>query len=95
MLALSGPKTTILVIIQQHLINESMIISFCTTVSYILFLQIGYEIRSTNVHDQMTELWKKHFEVKIVPKSKVYMNLQLQTCLNVRCDQDLRFILLF
>ncbi|XP_076913091.1 uncharacterized protein LOC143571594 isoform X1 [Bidens hawaiensis] len=44
MLALSGPKTTIL---------------------------IGYEIRSTNVHEQMIELWKKHFEVKIVPKSKM------------------------
>ncbi|CAI9290019.1 unnamed protein product [Lactuca saligna] len=44
MLALSGPKTTIL---------------------------IGYEIRSTNVHEQMIQLWKKHFEVKIVPKSKM------------------------
>lgn len=44
MLALSGPKTTIM---------------------------IGYEIRSTNVHEQMMQLWKKHFEVKIVPKSKM------------------------
>ncbi|KAI3523383.1 hypothetical protein L1887_01455 [Cichorium endivia] len=44
MLALSGPKTTIL---------------------------IGYEIRSTNVHEQMIQLWKKHFEVKVVPKSKM------------------------
>ncbi|KAJ0616844.1 putative lysine methyltransferase, S-adenosyl-L-methionine-dependent methyltransferase [Helianthus annuus] len=44
MLALSGPKTTIL---------------------------IGYEIRSTNVHEQMIQLWKKHFEVKTVPKSKM------------------------
>ncbi|KAI7724923.1 hypothetical protein M8C21_012701 [Ambrosia artemisiifolia] len=44
MLALSGPKTTIL---------------------------IGYEIRSTNVHEQMIQLWKTHFELKIVPKSKM------------------------
>ncbi|KAJ0778388.1 putative lysine methyltransferase, S-adenosyl-L-methionine-dependent methyltransferase [Helianthus annuus] len=44
---------------------------------------IGYEIRSTNVHEQMIQLWKKHFEVKTVPKSKVYVILQLQTCLNV------------
>ncbi|KAF5819827.1 putative lysine methyltransferase, S-adenosyl-L-methionine-dependent methyltransferase [Helianthus annuus] len=44
MLALSGPKTTIL---------------------------IGYEIRSTNVHEQMIQLWKKHFEVKTLPKSKM------------------------
>ncbi|PWA75199.1 hypothetical protein CTI12_AA126160 [Artemisia annua] len=43
MLALSGPRTTIL---------------------------IGHEIRSTNVHEQMIELWKKHFEVKTVPRSK-------------------------
>nr|XP_043631044.1 protein N-lysine methyltransferase METTL21A isoform X2 [Erigeron canadensis] len=44
MLALSGPKTTIV---------------------------IGHEIRSTNVHEQMIQLWKKHFEVKMVPKSKM------------------------
>ncbi|KAK9072620.1 hypothetical protein SSX86_009055 [Deinandra increscens subsp. villosa] len=49
MLALSGPKTTIL---------------------------IGYEIRSTNVHEQMIQLWKKHFEVKIVPKSKMDIKYQ-------------------
>ncbi|XP_028089210.1 protein-lysine methyltransferase METTL21D isoform X2 [Camellia sinensis] len=44
MLALSGPKTTIL---------------------------LGYEIRSTNVHEQMLNLWKRNFEVKIVPKTKM------------------------
>lgn len=44
MLALSDPKTTIV---------------------------IGYEIRSTNVHEQMLNLWKKHFEVKIVPRAKM------------------------
>ncbi|XP_071711661.1 uncharacterized protein [Rutidosis leptorrhynchoides] len=49
MLALSGPKTTIL---------------------------IGHEIRSTNVHEQMISLWKKHFEVKTVPKSKMDMKYQ-------------------
>nr|GMD67226.1 protein N-lysine methyltransferase METTL21A isoform X1 [Ipomoea batatas] len=43
-LALSGPKTTIL---------------------------LGYEIRSTNVHEKMLELWKRNFEVKTVPKAKV------------------------
>lgn len=49
MLALSGPKTTIL---------------------------IGYEMRSTNVHEQMIQLWKKHFEVKVVPKSKMDIKYQ-------------------
>ncbi|XP_047308203.1 protein N-lysine methyltransferase METTL21D isoform X2 [Impatiens glandulifera] len=32
---------------------------------------LGYEIRSTNVHEQMLELWKRNFEVKIVPRSKM------------------------
>lgn len=44
MLALSGPKTTIL---------------------------LGYEMRSTNVHEQMLRLWKRNFEVKNVPKAKM------------------------
>ncbi|CAI9104983.1 OLC1v1003789C1 [Oldenlandia corymbosa var. corymbosa] len=43
-LALSGPKTTIM---------------------------LGYEIRSTNVHEQMLDLWKRNFEVKTVPRSKM------------------------
>lgn len=43
-LALSGPKTTIM---------------------------LGYEIRSTNVHEKMLEMWKRNFEVKTVPKSKM------------------------
>ncbi|XP_058199941.1 uncharacterized protein LOC131314956 [Rhododendron vialii] len=44
MLALSGPKTTIL---------------------------LGYEMRSTNVHEQMLHLWKRNFQVKNVPKAKM------------------------
>ncbi|KAL0436386.1 UNVERIFIED_CONTAM: hypothetical protein Sradi_0346500 [Sesamum radiatum] len=43
-LALSGPRTTIL---------------------------LGYELRSTNVHDRMLDLWKRNFEVKSVPKAKM------------------------
>ncbi|KAK4709249.1 hypothetical protein R3W88_030174 [Solanum pinnatisectum] len=43
-IALSGPKTTIL---------------------------LGHEIRSTNVHEKMLETWKRHFEVKTVPKAKM------------------------
>ncbi|KAJ6670381.1 S-ADENOSYL-L-METHIONINE-DEPENDENT METHYLTRANSFERASES SUPERFAMILY PROTEIN [Salix viminalis] len=48
-LALSGPKTTIL---------------------------LGYEIRSTNVHERMLDMWKKNFEVKTVPKAKMDCNYQ-------------------
>ncbi|KAL6204873.1 hypothetical protein ACLB2K_022140 [Fragaria x ananassa] len=32
---------------------------------------LGYEIRSTNVHAQMVEMWKRHFVVKLVPNSKM------------------------
>ncbi|WJZ89753.1 hypothetical protein VitviT2T_008948 [Vitis vinifera] len=32
---------------------------------------LGYEIRSTNVHEQMLDMWKQNFEVKIIPKAKM------------------------
>ncbi|KAJ8751393.1 hypothetical protein K2173_016593 [Erythroxylum novogranatense] len=32
---------------------------------------VGYEIRSTSVHEQMLDMWKRHFEVKIVPRTKM------------------------
>lgn len=35
------------------------------------FWKLGYEIRSTSVHEQMLEMWKRNFEVKLVPNSKV------------------------
>ncbi|KAF4350836.1 hypothetical protein G4B88_029209 [Cannabis sativa] len=34
-------------------------------------LMVGYEIRSTSVHEQMLSMWKENFEVKIVPNSKM------------------------
>ncbi|ESQ36078.1 hypothetical protein EUTSA_v10008555mg [Eutrema salsugineum] len=43
-LALSGPKTTVM---------------------------LGYEIRSTIVHDKMLRMWKDNFEVKTIPRSKM------------------------
>ncbi|CAL1366905.1 unnamed protein product [Linum trigynum] len=48
-LALSSPKTTIL---------------------------LGYEIRSTNVHEKMLAMWKNNFQVKTVPKSKMHYKYQ-------------------
>ncbi|ONI00886.1 hypothetical protein PRUPE_6G109400 [Prunus persica] len=32
---------------------------------------IGYEIRSTSVHEQMLQMWRRNFDVKIVPNSKM------------------------
>ncbi|KAH6814016.1 S-adenosyl-L-methionine-dependent methyltransferases superfamily protein [Perilla frutescens var. frutescens] len=37
---------------------------------------LGYELRSTNVHDQMLDLWKRNFEVKSVPKAKMHIEYQ-------------------
>ena len=35
-------------------------------------IQLGYEIRSTTVHEKMMEMWKSNFIVKTVSKSKVW-----------------------
>ncbi|KAJ4971599.1 hypothetical protein NE237_004698 [Protea cynaroides] len=32
---------------------------------------LGYEIRSTTVHEQMLDLWKNNFDVKTIPKAKM------------------------
>lgn len=32
---------------------------------------LGYELRSSTVHEKMTQLWKENFDVKIIPKSKM------------------------
>uniref|UniRef100_A0A0D9VMQ4 Uncharacterized protein n=1 Tax=Leersia perrieri TaxID=77586 RepID=A0A0D9VMQ4_9ORYZ len=34
-------------------------------------IMIGYEIRSTTVHEQMMQMWKSNFNVKTVSKSKM------------------------
>lgn len=48
-LALSGPKTTVL---------------------------LGYEIRSTNVHEKMLDAWKCHFDVKTIARAKMDAKFQ-------------------
>ncbi|XP_043703342.1 protein-lysine methyltransferase METTL21D [Telopea speciosissima] len=32
---------------------------------------LGYEIRSTTVHEQMLHMWKNNFDVKTIPKAKM------------------------
>ncbi|CAA0832604.1 S-adenosyl-L-methionine-dependent methyltransferases superfamily protein [Striga hermonthica] len=39
-------------------------------------IMLGYELRSTNVHDQMLDLWKMNFEVKSIPKAKMHSEYQ-------------------
>ncbi|KAM7279026.1 hypothetical protein ACFE04_006160 [Oxalis oulophora] len=40
-------------------------------------IMIGHEIRSTSVHEQMLDMWKRNFEVKIIPKNKHFCKLQI------------------
>lgn len=37
---------------------------------------LGYELRSTDVHDQMLKLWRRNFEFKSIPKSKMHREYQ-------------------
>ncbi|XP_010532292.1 PREDICTED: protein-lysine methyltransferase METTL21D [Tarenaya hassleriana] len=34
-------------------------------------VMLGYEIRSTSIHEKMLQIWKDNFEVKIIPRSKM------------------------
>lgn len=69
--ALAGPKTTIMVwnITFIHIFPLDIIAGLFIHTCYV---KLGYEIRSTNVHEQMLEMWKKNFEVKTVSQSKVH-----------------------
>ncbi|KAL8152214.1 hypothetical protein V2J09_009974 [Rumex salicifolius] len=42
-------------------------------------VMLGYEIRSTSVHEKMLELWKSNFDVKTIPKSKMHSRYQHQS----------------
>ncbi|KMZ75863.1 putative methyltransferase family protein [Zostera marina] len=37
---------------------------------------LGYEIRSTMVHDQMIDMWKSNFNLKSIPRSKMDVKYQ-------------------
>ncbi|XP_062173221.1 uncharacterized protein LOC133878662 [Alnus glutinosa] len=39
-------------------------------------LLLGYEIRSMSVHEQMLQMWKRNFNVKIVPQAKMDQTFQ-------------------
>lgn len=86
--ALSGPKTTImvwyLILFVGTFSSKVIMISFGGKfiqkyLSYFpsIFLKVGYEIRSTNVHEQMLNMWKQNFDLKIVPSSKVHIPFHL------------------
>jgi hypothetical protein len=47
-----------------------------------LSLKLGYEIRSTSVHEKMLQMWKKNFDVKTVSKSKVCYVFIYTSCIS-------------
>nr|CAB3448347.1 unnamed protein product [Digitaria exilis] len=71
--ALSGPKTKILVglvlLLRSFFFGLENIGLGTTELS--LAVQLGYEIRSTTVHEKMMEMWKSNFIVKTISKSKM------------------------
>ncbi|CAN4119402.1 unnamed protein product [Withania somnifera] len=58
------------VVYAEHLLEPLLqtIISLSGPKTTIL---LGHEIRSTNVHEKMLEMWKRNFEVKTVSKAKM------------------------
>ncbi|XLS83709.1 hypothetical protein HN51_033875 [Arachis hypogaea] len=69
-LALSGPRTTILVCHSTFLKFVILIHQFPPLI-LTFSMKLGHEIRSTCVHEKMLEMWKQNFDVKNVPKSKM------------------------
>jgi len=88
-LALSGPRTTIVVCFSTPLLNYAHISYsnlYNSLVYYFvlnLFMKLGYEIRSTSVHEKMLQMWKRNFDVKTVSKSKVSYMFQWVTFIAV------------
>lgn len=50
----------------EPLLQTIFALSSCKTT-----ILLGYEIRSTGVHEQMLNMWKKNFDLKVVPKAKM------------------------
>lgn len=72
--ALAGPRTTILVIyydLHACILCVFFYLERITIDVQSHFFQLGYEIRSTMVHDQMIDMWKSNFNLKSIPRSKV------------------------
>ncbi|KAL5994594.1 hypothetical protein ACLOJK_024647 [Asimina triloba] len=69
--ALSGPRTTLLVEETPTLFSKRVLFINLTMMLTVLSFQLGHEIRSTTLHDQMIRMWKSNFEVKTIPETKM------------------------
>eukprot|EP00249_Psilotum_nudum_P017846 c26521_g1_i3 orf=415-1380(-) len=57
--------------------NQQHIISVEPPFDYIVGTDIlGYEFRSSAVHEKMMELWRKHFIIKVIPRAKLDLKYQ-------------------
>ncbi|KAK9279078.1 hypothetical protein L1049_012753 [Liquidambar formosana] len=63
------------VVYSEHLLDPLLQTIFALSGPRTTIL-LGYEIRSTNVHEQMLQMWKRNFEVKIISKSKMDIKYQ-------------------
>lgn len=90
--ALSGPKTTILVCYFLGFSFNYFFLKIVIDALVVSIGKIGYEIRSTSVHEQMLQMWKRNFDVKTVPNSKVqfsFCNANPNTC---PCGLQVKFL---
>ncbi|XP_038706573.1 uncharacterized protein LOC120002072 isoform X2 [Tripterygium wilfordii] len=61
--------TDVVKVYAEHLLERLLRTIFALSGPRISLL-VGYEIRSTSVHEQMLQMWKRHFDLKIVPSAK-------------------------
>lgn len=58
------------VVYSEHLLDP-LLQTICHVSGPRTTIMLGYEIRSTSVHEKMLEMWKSHFDVKTVPKARM------------------------
>ncbi|CAO2813005.1 unnamed protein product [Amaranthus hypochondriacus] len=58
------------VVYSEHLLDP-LLQTICALSGPRTTIVLGYEIRSTSVHEQMLQMWKSNFDVKTVPRTKM------------------------
>ncbi|XP_048135891.1 uncharacterized protein LOC115734162 isoform X2 [Rhodamnia argentea] len=63
------------VVYSEHLL-EPLLETICALSGPRTCILLGYEMRSTSVHEQMMQMWKRSFDLKPIPKSKMHTKYQ-------------------
>ncbi|KAK9663989.1 hypothetical protein RND81_14G011600 [Saponaria officinalis] len=58
------------VVYAEHLLDP-LLETICALSGPRTTVVLGYEIRSTSVHDKMLHMWKSNFDVKTIPRTKM------------------------